>query len=79
MSRRRPTHTHRRMAFRLFIFFASGGDFRNVILQVFVLAISVCIYVPFLKLYENTMPIEEVNDEVASTVDDDFSDFAEFT
>lgn len=61
-------------------FFASGGDFRNVILQVFVLAISVCIYVPFLKLYEYTMPIEEVNDEVASTVDDDdFSDFAEFT
>lgn len=60
-------------------FFASGGDFRNVILQVFVLGISVCIYVPFLKLYENTMPIEEVNDEVASTVDDDFSDFAEFT
>lgn len=60
-------------------FFASGGDFRNVILQVFVLAVSVLVYVPFLKLYENTMPIETDNGAVAIAADDDFSDFADFT
>lgn len=60
-------------------FFASGGDFRNVILQVFVLTVSVLVYVPFLKLYENTMPIETDNGAVAIAADDDFSDFADFT
>ncbi|GFH42654.1 PTS lactose transporter subunit IIC [Lactococcus hodotermopsidis] len=59
-------------------FFASGGDFRNVILQLVVLVISVFIYIPFLSLYENTMPVEDENGEV-EVADDDFSDFADFT
>lgn len=60
-------------------FFASGGDIRNVILQVVVLVVSVFIYIPFFKLYENTMPVETEIETVAAVEDEDFSDFLEFT
>lgn len=60
-------------------FFASGGDIRNVILQVVVLVVSVFIYIPFFKLYENTMPVETEIETAAAVEDEDFSDFLEFT
>lgn len=37
---------------------ASGGDFRNVILQVLLLVMMVLIYFPFLRAYENSMGVE---------------------
>lgn len=45
----------------------SGGDFRNVILQVILLVTQMAIYLPFLKLYERslTMSAEEEQTETA--------------
>ncbi|RJZ11799.1 Lichenan permease IIC component [Listeria monocytogenes] len=37
---------------------ASGGDFRNVILQLLLLSMMVVIYIPFLRAYENSMEVE---------------------
>lgn len=37
---------------------ASGGDFRNVILQVLLITMMVAIYFPFLRAYENSMGVE---------------------
>jgi len=36
---------------------ASGGDFRNVILQLVLIIIQVIIYLPFLKMYERSLDI----------------------
>ena len=60
-------------------FVASGGDFRNVILQLLLITLMVVIYIPFLKAYELSMDAEVVGAESKSTIeDDDFSDFADF-
>lgn len=60
-------------------FVASGGDFRNVILQLLLITLMVVIYIPFLKAYELSMDTEVVGAESEATVDDDdFSDFADF-
>ena len=36
---------------------ASGGDFRNVILQLVLIVVQVIIYIPFLKMYERSLDI----------------------
>ncbi|GAB2027422.1 PTS sugar transporter subunit IIC [Lactovum odontotermitis] len=66
-------------------FIASGGDFRNVILQVILIAMMVLLYIPFLRIHESTMKVEaeaenEVKNEVkAETAEtSDFADFADF-
>lgn len=46
----------------------SGGDYRNVLLQVFLLALGVVIYLPFLMAYERTMiktKIDQIVNETA--------------
>lgn len=45
---------------------ASGGDFRNVILQVLLIVMMVMIYFPFLRAYENSMGVE-VEEPVTET------------
>lgn len=64
-------------------FVASGGDVRNVILQLLLIILMVTIYIPFLKSYELSMDDDAT--AVASTAtgevtadDDDFSDFSDF-
>lgn len=63
-------------------FVASGGDFRNVILQLVLIAIMVVIYMPFLRSHELSMDAEVFSAEVGSLDDaaaaDDFSDFSDF-
>lgn len=56
----------------------SGGDFRNVLLQLLLLALGVMIYLPFLMAYERTMLKNKVaalvhtlsSDKSATTVED---------
>ena len=50
-------------------YIASGGDFRNVILQVVCLGIAVLCYLPFVKLMDR-QKVEEAEDEVEFTEDD---------
>lgn len=73
---------------------ASGGDIRNVILQVVLIAMMVVIYIPFLRGYENSMEVEVIEEispakeniavkgvpvvEKAEQVSDEFSDFSDF-
>lgn len=69
-------------------FIASGGDFRNVILQGILLVMMVIIYIPFLRIHETTMAIEAAEEKevvdmkkgtnVKSEISDDFSDFSDF-
>lgn len=44
-------------------YLASGGDIRNVILQLILIVIQVLIYIPFLKLYERSMDIMDAQRE----------------
>lgn len=44
-------------------YLASGGDIRNVILQLVLIVIQVLIYIPFLKLYERSMDIMDAERE----------------
>lgn len=44
-------------------YLASGGDFRNVILQLILIVIQVVIYIPFLKMYERSLDIMDVERE----------------
>lgn len=44
-------------------YLASGGDIRNVILQLILIVIQVLIYIPFLKLYERSMDIMDAERE----------------
>lgn len=61
---------------------ASGGDFRNVILQIILITMMVVIYIPFLKGYESGMaveaPVSEESKAAKEKEADDFSDFKEF-
>lgn len=43
----------------------SGGDFRNVLLQIFLLALGVIIYLPFLMAYERTLMKSKVEELVS--------------
>lgn len=49
-------------------FLASGGNIATPIFQAVLLAMNVCIYAPFVKLYEATLPKEEVEDEASADV-----------
>lgn len=42
-------------------YLASGGDYRNVILQVILLVLGVLLYLPFLMLYEKMLTMQESN------------------
>lgn len=42
-------------------YLASGGDYRNVILQMILIILGVMLYMPFLMLYEKTLTIAEQN------------------
>ena len=44
-------------------YLASGGDIRNVILQLVLIVIQVLIYIPFLKLYERSLDIMDAQRE----------------
>lgn len=46
----------------------SGGDYRNVILQMLLIVLGVVIYLPFLMAYERTMMKSKVEELVASLV-----------
>lgn len=65
-------------------YIASGGDIRNVILQLVLIAMMVVIYIPFLKGYEFSMGIDsEDKSQSKDTIgtsdnSDDFGDFKEF-
>lgn len=62
-------------------FVASGGDVRNVILQLVLMTLMVVIYIPFLKAYELSMEVEVAGADVTAdttVADDDFSDFSDF-
>jgi PTS system cellobiose-specific IIC component len=67
-------------------FVASGGDFRNVILQLILITLMVMIYIPFLRAHELSMDAEVVGAKsksksksaTAAIADDDFSDFSDF-
>ena len=50
-------------------YIASGGDFRNVILQILCLGIAVLCYLPFVKLMDR-QKVEEDEEEVEFTEDD---------
>jgi len=48
-------------------YMASGGDIRNVILQLLLITLQVVIYIPFLKLYERSLDImDRERDESAA-------------
>ena len=50
-------------------YISSGGDFRNVILQIICLGIAVLCYMPFVKIMDN-QKVETVEEEVEFTEDD---------
>ena len=58
-------------------YLASGGDIRNVILQLLLFTLSVVMYIPFLKLHEKNQDLQ-VSETPVEADADDFSDFAEF-
>lgn len=49
-------------------YLASGGDFRNVILQLILIVIGVLLYLPFLGIYEKTLEADPENVPVAEEV-----------
>lgn len=64
---------------------ASGGDFRNVILQLLLIVMMVALYIPFLRAYENSMGVvvgpqsQSISEKAKMKTDDDeFSDFSDF-
>lgn len=65
-------------------YMASGGDIRNVILQIVLIALMVVVYFPFLKAYEFSMGVESNNNSgpenisIQNLSDQDSDNFDEF-
>ena len=50
-------------------YMASGGDIRNVILQLFLIVLQIVIYIPFLKLYERSLDIMDKERDEAEVLE----------